>query len=158
MEFWFVKCWILVMKTHNCKHTFPNLIWLLIKILEEIFWQFSIRSQCSHRLGSQMSRLRQVTRQMVIYLSTLSLGIKTSMLARITLQLGSFIFFFFNMTIKDTKLLFKMYNKMWRNLCELEACLIPCGRLRHKSPRLGGSQEGNWRAVNCCSFGNPSKK
>ena len=35
----------------------------------------SIRSRCSLRLGSQINKLRQVTRQMMGYLSTLSLGI-----------------------------------------------------------------------------------
>ena len=38
--------------------------------------QFSIRSRSSLRLSSQMNRRGQVTRQMMIYLSTLSLGIR----------------------------------------------------------------------------------
>ena len=37
----------------------------------------AIRSHSSLCLGSQMSRLRQVTKQMSVYLSTLSLGVKT---------------------------------------------------------------------------------
>ena len=36
---------------------------------------FSISSRSSLRLVSQMSRLRQVTRQMMVFLSTSSLGI-----------------------------------------------------------------------------------
>ena len=39
-----------------------------------IYSWFSIRSSGSLRLGSQLSRLRQMTRQMIVYFSNLSLG------------------------------------------------------------------------------------
>ena len=43
----------------------------------KIYSRFSIHSYGSLRLGSQMSRLRQVMRQMLVYMSTLSLGVIT---------------------------------------------------------------------------------
>ena len=47
------------------------------RLLNEHNGQFSIHSCSNLRLGFQMSRLRQVTGQMIVYLSTPSLGIKT---------------------------------------------------------------------------------
>ena len=40
-----------------------------------MYSRVSIRLHGSLKLGSQMSRLRQVTRQMLVYLSTFNLGI-----------------------------------------------------------------------------------
>ena len=64
----------------NIQHSvdiFPKFLRKAV-VSHKINSRFSIHSRSSLRLASQMSRLRRVTRQMIVYLSTLSLGILKS--------------------------------------------------------------------------------
>ena len=82
-----------------CLHSYPELYAVRLKIFKHLhpphmtfhktiesynlpYWphmfsRFSLRSCGSLRLSSQMSKLRQVTRQILVYLSTQHFGMKT---------------------------------------------------------------------------------